>query len=531
MMYKRFVSFFRSNFSQLLFALYFSMVWELYIFTIVADKLVGPKYWVLFLLIFIALFVIAYRLTKIIFRFLKKIKITKGESFKSKKQKLRAFLIIFFACLAVVAIWLLAYWPGAFSSDSYGQYVQASTGNYVDWHPVLHTFLFFTIPLKVFHSLSAVVVCQAIFFSLIVAYAIYSIVVVAGRRWGLLSFALIMLNPIVLDELMYPWKDVGFGILALLSVVFSLHIFITKGDWAKKTWKMILFGIVLACMSIFRHNGILFSLPLLVALFFFINWKQWVKLFVAFAAFFFIVKVPFYSILNVTPPDKRASETVGMPLTIIAGVVKNAPEKIDDSLADFVYSIAPQERWNECVIGNFNSIKWGGVDLSPVEEAGVFGTLKMSLRAVWDSPADAMLAFVKMSGVVYFTEGNTGYYIIPDTATEIRKIIDVNDETSFLKDFVTAYRKVVEGSILKYIEYVGVAVLAMVLFILGKCTWSKGGWKKILLCSPVLFYSFGTMFFLTGPETRFFYLNFLVWPIVIVITVVSTTITKSKLKS
>lgn len=42
-------------------------------------------------------------------------------------------------------------------------------------------------------------------------------------------------------------------------------------------------------------------------------------------------------------------------------------------------------------------------------------------------------------------------------------------------------------------------------------------WKRSFLCIPLLVYNFGTMLLLTGNDIRFFCLNFMIWPVILLI--------------
>ena len=62
----------------------------------------------------------------------------------SFEKKRKIFLFSAGIAFIVLLIDFIGSYPGAFSSDSISQYKQAITNQYSDWHPVWHTFLFFT---------------------------------------------------------------------------------------------------------------------------------------------------------------------------------------------------------------------------------------------------------------------------------------------------------------------------------------------------------------------------------------------------
>ncbi len=69
----------------------------------------------------------------------------------------------------------------------------------------------------------------------------------------------------------------------------------------------------------------------------------------------------------------------------------------------------------------------------------------------------------------------------------------------------------------KYVfQYTGIMNLAVLCSVLAKNNLKKtGGWKRSLFALPLLAYNFGTMLLLTGADFRFFYVSFLVCPVVV----------------
>ena len=146
--------------AALISALYFSLVWMAYIYLNVTNNIKLTLIFTLFILIG-SYFV----LTIVIGRLREFDGIEPNELTRKKK------LIIYTAVTAAVflsrLIWILAYCPGSFSYDSIWQYGQAVSGSYNDWHPVWHTILFFTVPLKIFGKPAAIVISQNIYLALI----------------------------------------------------------------------------------------------------------------------------------------------------------------------------------------------------------------------------------------------------------------------------------------------------------------------------------------------------------------------------
>ena len=212
----------------------------------------------------------------------------------------RKWAVIFFAVPLVCFLFkYMVYWPGAFMTDSMVQYGQAVTGEYDNWHPVIHTLLFFRLPLLLSGGWKgSVVLFQIILFSLALSYAFSTLRRIAGERFALVSLAFVLLNPETTNLAVFPVKDTAFGIGALVLVSFTLRIFFSSGEWIRKPLNLLVFAAVLALTSLVRHNGVLFTVPLLFALCLLIPWKRLLALAACFAVLFCGIRFPLYSALK-----------------------------------------------------------------------------------------------------------------------------------------------------------------------------------------------------------------------------------------
>ena len=485
---------------------------------------------VLFCLIpmFLAIYAASYYFSIYIDKIIQKINIKIPKNKENKKHFILFF--VFFTVYALIGfIWLAAFYPGGFSADSINQYTQATTGNYNDWHPALHTLLFFNLPLAIFKTPQSIVACQIILFSAAVAYTTTTIYSIAKRKWGIVFFLVIVTNPIVFDELMFPWKDVGFAIVSLLTATIIL-----KNYWEhiilKQQTTHVFFIIILASLltlaTLFRHNGFLFSLPALLSLFFFLSKKQWSILLAIFLSMLFMIKVPLYSILNVQSPDKRTVETVGFPLTILGNIAKYAPQSMDEKTANYMYEIAPANIWEEdYYTGDFNSVKFSKIDKNAIEKLNPIQINLLATKNAIKTPIVSSLAAFKLTHVVYGVGDIESYAVVPEIQPNNKAGI-IKNGNSFLANAINSYRSLHRQSIIKYTSFCGFTILLIIAFILFKN--SRNDWKKILLCTPVLFYDFGTMLLLSGPETRFFYINFLLYPVILLLASLPTNKQKTK---
>ena len=205
------------NIAALISALYFSAVWIAYIYLNLTNSVKLTLMFTLFILIgsYFVLCIVIGRLRA--FGGLEAAELP-------RKKKLAMFTATAVIVFLIRLIWILAYYPGSFSYDSILQYGQASTGSYSDWHPVWHTILFFTIPLKVFGKPAAIVILQNIYLALILGYMAVTIAEIWNIKAAIISIAYIVLNPYVGYIMLYPWKDVAFALGGLLCSIIAVKL-------------------------------------------------------------------------------------------------------------------------------------------------------------------------------------------------------------------------------------------------------------------------------------------------------------------
>lgn len=498
------------NINSLLLTFYLLFVWMTYIFCNFSQNISR------LLICAIASFFPIYFVISYILNQLQKAIFTVKNT-NSTKRNLITYGIFTSIALFITLFLYFGFRPGFFSVDSFSQIDQAFSGNYNDWHPVLHTLLFFTLPLKLSHSIPFIVPFQLILLSLVMGYMGMILCKYAGIKYAIGAYAYIFLNPFVLYTILYPWKDVGFAIFALLSMVMAIDIYYSPQTHEKYWWLNIVLGIILAVTGILRHNGILFSLPLLFALFFHIKKKNWLIIFITFLMIFFLIKVPLYHILNVEKPGERVIEISGLPLTIIGNVAKETPEKMDAEMQEYAYSIAPQEQWStiyQC--GNFNDIKWYGINNEAVESAGTFQAIKIMFKCLLYSPQASLRALFTLTDLVYGLESAESYSIgrvlVPNDYG-IVPILNIQ-----ISNFVQNYFAIVSSTILRYAITIGSSIVIMLSTILATTNFrQKADLKKILLYFPIFFYNFGTMLLLSGNDNRLFLVSFFICPVVTIL--------------
>ncbi|MBO4899407.1 MAG: hypothetical protein J5509_03890 [Lachnospiraceae bacterium] len=435
---------------------------------------------------------------------------------------LKVFIVSVLVCLFILLLWLWAYFPGSYFKDSIEQYEQAMSGHYNDWHPVWHTLLFFTIPLKLTRgAVWSVVFWQMLLFSLTIGYLTVTIYGFAGRLPALVSWGYIVLNPYTALVLLYPLKDIAFAIAGAISMVMAAKVMLTDGEWAGKWWRPALFGFAIASAGIFRHNGIIFAGFLVLALIFVFKFSKWIQVVLWFAVFMFLIKGPVYSLLQVESNPQTVVQAVGLPMAIIGNVTVQTPEKLDAETTEFVYAIAPQEEWEASYeLGNFGIMKyWRGLDLDVIEETGVMPIVKMSLRCIRTSPGPSFKAILELTDIVYGWDIRDQGFIGPQIVENEDGLTTQWHEP--LATMLMTYYKLVRLHGYNFTRQSAFALVIMLSFMLACFDLRKwSDWKKIIVCLPVFAYDFGTMLLLTSADARFFYVTYLVCPVVAVTAIV-----------
>lgn len=520
--------------SRIILALYLS-------FILISQVLVIPNLGLVPVLIGVAaVTVISFLVSPLLIRLFSRINVSGDIRFK--KIPPRAPKVIFYgAPLFVLALYYCAYYPGGFTNDSLAQFNEYFYSTYTDWHPALHTLFAFTLPLKLTHGwIGSVVLFQILVFAAALGYCFDTIYTYAGRNYLLGSMIYILANPLLAISV-NPWKDTSFAIGTLLLMTFALRIFVSRGQWLTKPVNIVLFVVVFVFTTIFRHNAVLFSVPLLLAVFLQISRRKAMCILLAVAGLFAVVKGPLYMLFDVQKEQQRRQiETMGLPLTVIGAAVTYSPEVLDDDILEFAYKIAPANIWEGYYeLGNINVIKWGTldniddyVDIDVVDEYESSDILDMMLRCFKASPSVCISSFIKLTEGVYTVTDkhyveivpyiDDNYFGIGVPGIGIDNYLGI-DKPSTRTNILTSaffYQRLIVQKVLPHVFlYYGVAALIVVISVCSKLRLGKlKDWKKVLFAIPLLAYNFGTALLLTGSNDcpRYFYYTVLILPVLLV---------------
>ena len=428
------------------------------------------------------------------------------------KKKIGFGLLVFFLTTLILGIYYVAYYPGGLIIDTFNQWYQVQKGYLLDWHPAIHTLLFLKIPSLICNSLAFVNFLQILWLGL--GFAYLGMVMESWgipRVWCIAAVVLGLAHPASSIVLSFCWKDTALTIFVIILTAQTLEILFSHGRWLKVWYHPVLFGLFGALAALMRHNAILLIGPwmMLVAVLF---WKEikyygflagiWTLIFMG------AIKGPVYKVLHVQNHPQVSAEMLGVPMTVLANVLVNEPEALNNEARDFLYRIGDQELWTSTYQeGNWNSAKWMGADISNdvIEEEGAGQVLRYTLDAAKASPYYTYRAVVKLFEVVWRPAGNEvswSYQVnVGDNAYGyetggvlwLQKVLDVVREISIHGNIFTTWGWNV-GFFILLLLFVGISRM-------------KSGWQHCLCWVPVLCYDFGTALLLCGPDFRFFSFN------------------------
>lgn len=429
----------------------------------------------------------------------------------NNQHSYRVGLIVAVVTFLFFEMYLAGQYPGGMSPDTITQYSQGiGEATYNDWHPVLHTLLFFTLPLKTGYRLGFVVFMQLIYFSLVLGYLAY---VLHKNKCPKLFLSMICvyiwINPFMATYMMYPWKDIGLTIFAILLMGYYIQIICTKGKWLDKIRNLVLFSVVTVICGFMRHNAVLFVAPivLIVLMYALKSRKARIGVVLGIAFCFLLVKI-LYDELGVEQPDRRTMETVGLPLTVWCNVMQKNPDALPEETQKFMYALATQEAYeSEYVVGSFNNIKWSGtIDNEKIDALTYGDVLRYTCQCFRYAPKASFEALAKLTDMVWAVDGKDAP-ITPTVADNSWEIVKksypkselfVNQEKAF---FSSGFGKILFGSI-------GFELLIMVIFAVSMFAKKRFAFIHML---PLFCYDFGTMLLLSGSDYRFFLLNIPLW--------------------
>ena len=429
---------------------------------------------------------------------------------------------VFVLCFLIIAmgsiIYWLAFYPGGFNLDAYGQWGQAhGIMRYNDWHPVTST-LIIQLFSSICDSFAFCILIQIIAFSLAMALLLTTLYGYGvNSRILLLIATYVSINPAIGLNTISLTKDVQYTIFSVLLFDILIRIYFSNGLWLTGFIHCVYIALISAMLCLVRHNGILFVMPMLLLVLLLKQQKIRYILTSAMLALvcIIIVKVPLSQYLNVTPHENPVGEAMGIPMAIMVNALVSEPDKLPVDVHNFLNDIADDVSWkNHYITGEWDSCKWefGGASLLADVSPGKI--LEYTLLTIRSCPESAYHSIRENTRIVWEPLISYNYWV-PKVYIEDN---DYGIRPAPVKAFSLIAELLIRASFCFPIGMLcwntGTHIIViMIVFLLAKG-------RKINSCSylyiPLLVYDFGTMLFLAGPNQRYFYCNTVLFlPIVI----------------
>ncbi|MCD8326427.1 MAG: hypothetical protein LUC90_07025 [Lachnospiraceae bacterium] len=426
---------------------------------------------------------------------------------------LTIFLCVLLVFFAFYMICFAGQFPGGVNADINDQLAQAlgETG-YNDWHPVLHTLLFMTIPLKIVNHYGFIIFLQLLYLCLAFTYLLFVLYQNGGSRFFLAGLCLyILINPFLFTYSVYAMKDIAMMIFAIVLVSYYIQIICTKGSWLCKKRNVFLFAAAVILCSYMRHNAILFTAPLvlitMIYLLHFRHRKSCIAILLSIALLFMCVK-GLYACLDVQQPWYRKLEKIGVPLSVWSNVIYSNPSALPEETREFIYQLIPadlEEMYS--VDAGFNSIKsMDLVDYGSIDAISYRDVLKVTWQCFQYAPQETLEALAKLCDIVWEVD-------VPVSPMDV-SIIDndygvqsqpVSGASVFVSQLKMLFGSGLLGTLLGSIGFE-----LLIFVILGAVFFSRNR-MAVLHLIPFFCYDFGTMLLLTGRDYRFFLFNIPLW--------------------
>ena len=446
-----------------------------------------------FLLVFgIVSFIMFFFFSKVFLLQLKKT----DDNFNKKE-----FILYGFILLVVFIISFFSFGPALMSPDSFEQWRQAQSNNYSNWHPVIHTLLFFKLPSLFYNHPVSCTIFQLGFIGLILLYFCYFLRKnFLSKKQTFLVLLLIVFNPSFMKMSMYLWKDLAFSWTVFLGTLFMIELVLSKGNWIDK--RINKFMLVLICLGVmlFRHNGIVSVILLLIVLAFVYRnkIKFYLLLLLSLLIFRFALYGPIYNCFDIGKTGGK-SEMLGVVSAQIAHMYHN---DLVLSLKDkkMLNELAPKEKWESKFDPvNFNNLKWD-TKFNPWAEKHFNEIMNLWLKTGVSFPKHFIISYINITSPIWKIYD---YIEIRGSNIEHSKKFSFMDK---VKDAYNNYSEIISSSPLKYIFFnFGMALFVIILSLFIVIYKAKNNFEKYIPFVLVLSNTMVIMLLITGGEVRFVY--------------------------
>lgn len=217
--------------------------------------------------------------------------------------KNHTYLLSTLFCAACWMLGLLAFWPGFVFTDSIDQWHQMLVGQYADYHPAAHAFLYWLIA-RIWNSPAAVAVAYSLALALAFGWSIRELGLLGVPRWAQAVLTMVFaLAPANIAMSINIGKDTPYTVAFLVICTCVMRIARTGGAALEARRSRITLGAALLIAALIRHNGIPFAFLLIIslALCFRLHLRSIAKLLIIPVIGLALMKLVIYPVVHVAP--------------------------------------------------------------------------------------------------------------------------------------------------------------------------------------------------------------------------------------
>ncbi len=255
----------------------------------------------------------------------------------------RAFLYGLFSGVPLL-VWWLGWFPGIMTSDSIDQLGQARRFVFSNFHPAFHTITIWAVT-RIWDSPGAVTLVQVLVTTGLLALMARRLAAVGVPVWlASGSMVAIAALPTVAATTVAIWKDVPYTLALAWTFTELLAMAKDRKAFWGGLWGPLRLGTALGLLMLFRHNGWITVLFVLVALA--IGFRHRLKgLVPVLGAVLAVGVVLGASVLAIFPVEPASIEPAEVFVSDVAAVYRHHPDAFDENDLDRLRAVAPLAIW------------------------------------------------------------------------------------------------------------------------------------------------------------------------------------------
>lgn len=438
-------------------------------------------------------------------------------------------IIIFMIPLLIFVFALLVFYPGILSYDSYNQWAQVESGIINDAHPFLTTF-FMLVLSKIYNSHIIVLIFQIILFSTIWAYICSfirkSYPYLKNFKHQIIFTIIMCLIPIYFLYSITLWKDIIYSYLLLL--ISGLLFIGIKKKFNYKVLELLLLSISLAVATLYRHNAIIVTV--LVSVIVIINiiknkigYKKIVAFVLLILVSYSVFNLPKTLLLKDSPKEEYSISFPANYSVFALSTFYNNNVKFDKKDKELLQDIIPDEVWRN----NYDPYLINTLMFSPevnkkliIENSSTI--VKMFLKYSFKYPQYFILHYLQADSMLYNPLPFGSLYVFEFSDWNPYYSFDHNTESKlpFMRKITTSYINFTYNKpyILRVLMYRPVYPLILSVFLIIIMIKKKWADKKyFIIITPMLFNTLSLLPINIAQDLRYVYINFLTFPLVLLI--------------